>query len=113
MGGKRGTYILYMQKIPISVHLLRNKEHTPLSSLVTEISKLCGKQNPSSLAAHRCLKEEHTRTILPAQAVAREALDLERTISDLVKRGVWPDAGGDPTDVGDGPAPDADRGSMT
>ena len=37
-----------------------------------------------SLAAHRSLKEEHTRTILPAQALAREALGLERKISDLV-----------------------------
>ena len=53
-------------------------------SFVTEVRKLRGKKNPLSLAAHRSLKDEHTRTILPAQALAREALALERKISDLV-----------------------------
>jgi hypothetical protein len=53
-------------------------------SFVTEVRKLRGKKNALSLAAHRSLKEEHTRTILPAQALAREALALERQISDLV-----------------------------
>jgi hypothetical protein len=37
-----------------------------------------------SLAALKGLREEHTRTILPAQALAREALALERGINDLV-----------------------------
>ena len=55
-------------------------------AFVTEIRKLRGKKNPLSLAAHRSLKEEHTRTILPAQALAREALALERKISDLVNQ---------------------------
>lgn len=53
-------------------------------SFVAEVRKLRGKKNPLSLAAHRSLKEEHTRTILPAQDLAREALTLERRISDLV-----------------------------
>ncbi len=53
-------------------------------SFVTEVRKARGKKNPLSLAALRSLREEHTRTILPAQALAREALGLERTISDLV-----------------------------
>jgi hypothetical protein len=53
-------------------------------SLVSEVRKLRGKKNPLSLAAHRSLKEEHARTILPAQALAREALALERQISNLV-----------------------------
>jgi hypothetical protein len=53
-------------------------------TFVAEVRKLRGKKNPLSLAAHRSLKEEHTRTILPAQALAREALGLERQISDLV-----------------------------
>ena len=53
-------------------------------SFVTEVRKLRGKKNPLSLAALKSLREEHTRTILPAQALAREAMALERKISDLV-----------------------------
>ena len=53
-------------------------------TFVNEIRKARGKKNPLSLAALRNLRDEHTRTILPAQALAREALDLERKISDLV-----------------------------
>lgn len=38
-------------------------------------------------------RKEHPRTILPAQALAREALALERRISDLVNEayGLTPD----------------------
>jgi hypothetical protein len=53
-------------------------------SFVAEVRKLRGKKNPLSLAALKSLREEHTRTILPAQALAREALALERRIGDLV-----------------------------
>ncbi len=53
-------------------------------AFISEVRKLRGKKNPLSLAALKSLREEHTRTILPAQALAREALALERTISDLV-----------------------------
>ena len=53
-------------------------------SFVTEVRKPRGKKNPLSLAALRSLREEHTRSILPAQALAREALALESKISDLV-----------------------------
>ena len=53
-------------------------------SFVAEVRKARGKKNPLSLAALRSLREEHTRTILPAQPLAREALTLERRISDLV-----------------------------
>ncbi len=53
-------------------------------SFVAEVRKARGKKNPLSLAALRNLREEHTRTILPAQALAKEALALERKISDLV-----------------------------
>jgi hypothetical protein len=38
----------------------------------------------ANLVALRSIREEHTRTILPVQALAREALGLERKISDLV-----------------------------
>jgi hypothetical protein len=53
-------------------------------SFVNEIRKARGKKNPLSLAALRSLREEHIQTILPAQALAREALALERKISALV-----------------------------
>jgi hypothetical protein len=53
-------------------------------AFVAEVRKARGKKNPLSLAALRSLREEHTRTIVPAQALAREALVLERKISDLV-----------------------------
>jgi hypothetical protein len=49
-----------------------------------EVRKARGKKSPLSLAALRSLREEHTETILPAQAVAKEALASERKISDLV-----------------------------
>ncbi len=53
-------------------------------SFVNEVRKLRDKKSPLSLAALKGLREEHTRTILLAQALAREALALERKISDLV-----------------------------
>jgi hypothetical protein len=53
-------------------------------AFVAEVRKARGKKNPSSLAALRSLREEHARTILPAQDLAKEALSLERKISDLV-----------------------------
>ena len=37
-----------------------------------------------NLAVLKSLREAHTRTTLPAQALAREALAPERMISDLV-----------------------------
>jgi hypothetical protein len=51
---------------------------------VSEVKKLRGKKNPLSLAALKNLREEHERTIIPAQALAREAQELERKVSDLV-----------------------------
>jgi hypothetical protein len=53
-------------------------------ALVAEVKKLRGKKKALSLAALRSLRDEHGRTIVPAQVIAREALGLERQISDLV-----------------------------
>jgi len=53
-------------------------------NLIAEIKKVRGKKKPLSLAALRSLRDEHARTIIPAQALASEALGLERRISDLV-----------------------------
>jgi hypothetical protein len=53
-------------------------------AFVAEVRKLRGRKNPLSLAALKNLREEHERTIVPAQALARETLTLERRVSDLV-----------------------------
>ncbi len=53
-------------------------------AFAAEVKKLRGRRNPLSLAALRGLREEHERTIVPAQKLAREAQALEKTISDLV-----------------------------
>jgi len=46
-----------------------------------------------SLAAVRNLREEHARTVVPAQTLAAEAWGLERQVSDLVNQayGLTPD----------------------
>jgi len=61
--------------------------------LIAEVRKVRGKKKPLSLAALRSLREEHARTIEPAQALAAEARGLERRISDLVNEayGLTPD----------------------
>jgi TaqI-like C-terminal specificity domain len=53
-------------------------------ALIAEVKKLRGKKKPLSLAGLRNLREEHQRTIIPAQALAREARSLEQQVSDLV-----------------------------
>jgi len=53
-------------------------------TLISEVKKQRGKKKPLSLAGLRSLRDEHGRTIVPAQALASEALGLEQRISDLV-----------------------------
>ncbi len=53
-------------------------------SFAAEVRKAKGRKSPLSLAALRSLREEHSKTILPAQALAKETLGLERKVSDLV-----------------------------
>jgi hypothetical protein len=53
-------------------------------AFVAEVKKVRGKKIPLTLAALRSLREEHERIIVPAQAIAREAQELERAVSDLV-----------------------------
>lgn len=62
-------------------------------ALISEVKKHRGKKKPLSLAAIRSLREEHARTIVPAQALASEARGLERRVSDLVNEayGLTPD----------------------
>ena len=53
-------------------------------ALVAEVKKIRGKKKPLSLAALRSLREEHGRTIVPAQTLADEARGFERRVSALV-----------------------------
>ena len=53
-------------------------------AFIAEVRKLRGKKKPLSLAALRNLRDEHERTIVPAQALAHEARTLEQQVSDLV-----------------------------
>jgi hypothetical protein len=53
-------------------------------ALIAEVRKLRGKKKPLSLAGLRNLREEHERTIVPAQVLAREARGLEQQVSDII-----------------------------
>jgi TaqI-like C-terminal specificity domain len=53
-------------------------------SFIAEVKKVRGKKKPLSLAALKSLREEHTNTILPAQALAADAQALEQQVTDLV-----------------------------
>ena len=52
---------------------LENPIDLDSDALIAEVKKLRGKKKPLSLAGLRSLREEHERTIVPAQALAREA----------------------------------------
>jgi hypothetical protein len=62
-------------------------------SLIAEVKKIRGKKKPLSLVALRSLRDEHARTIDPAQALASEAGGLEQRVNDLVNEayGLTPD----------------------
>jgi hypothetical protein len=53
---------------------------------VSEVKRIRGKKQPLSSAGLHALRDEYTRTIAPAHALAAETLTLERTLSDLVNR---------------------------
>ena len=63
---------------------LRSSLELDSESFVNEARRLRGKNGPLSLAALRSLRTEHNATIIPAQALEKEALGLERKISELV-----------------------------
>jgi len=48
--------------------------------------RIRGKKQPLSSAGLHALRDEYTRTIEPARALAAEALILESTLSDLVNQ---------------------------
>jgi hypothetical protein len=51
---------------------------------VNEVKRLRRKKQPLSSAGLHAPRDEYTRTIEPARALAAETLTLERTLSDLV-----------------------------
>ena len=53
---------------------------------VGEVKRIRGKKHPLTVAGVQGLREEYTRTIEPARALAAETLKLERTLSDLVNQ---------------------------
>ena len=53
---------------------------------VAEVKRIRGKNQPLSSAGLHALRDEYTRTIAPARALAAETLALERTLSDLVNQ---------------------------
>jgi hypothetical protein len=52
--------------------------------LIAEVKKLRGKKRSMSLAGLRSLREEHDRTIAPAQAIAREGRIVEQRVATLI-----------------------------
>lgn len=53
-------------------------------TFVGEVKKARGRKNPLSAAGLRSLRDEHARTIVPAQRLAAEAFTLEHRLSDLI-----------------------------
>jgi hypothetical protein len=84
-------------KVEFEVDKLSSRLCCPIAldsdAFVNEVKKVRGKKKPLSLAALRSLREEHARTIVPAQAFTVEARELETMVSDLVNGayGLTPD----------------------
>ena len=53
-------------------------------TLAAEVKKIRGKAAPLTVAGLKQLKDEHAASVVPLQALAREAAGLERRVSDLV-----------------------------
>ena len=53
---------------------------------LSEVKRIRGKKLPLTAAGVHGLRDEYTRTIAPARALAAETLQLERTLSDLVNQ---------------------------
>ncbi len=53
---------------------------------VGEVKRIRGKKHPLTAPGLHGLRDEYTRTIVPARALVAETLTLERTLSDLVNQ---------------------------
>jgi hypothetical protein len=80
--------ILDWLKVEFEVVKPTMKLQSPLDldtdGFVAEVKKSRGKGKSMTAAALAALRDEHTRTIAPAQALAADVLTLERRLSDLV-----------------------------
>lgn len=83
----RGMFLDWL-KVEHEIEKPSTKLLSPVSldsdAFVAEVRRIRGRRQPLSVAALRSLREEHARTIIPAQGLAEEARGLERRISDLV-----------------------------
>jgi hypothetical protein len=90
--GQKGTQrtLLDWLRVEYSIEKPSNKllAFTKLDSdtLVTEVKRIRGRGQPLTSAGVHALRDEYTRTIEPARALAAETLKLERTLSDLVNQ---------------------------
>jgi hypothetical protein len=55
-------------------------------TLVSEVERVRGRKQPLTAAGQKRLREEYTRTIVPARALAAEMYQLECALSDLVNQ---------------------------
>lgn len=55
-------------------------------TLVSEVERVRGRKQPLTAAGEKRLREEYTRTIVPARALAAEMYQLECALSDLVNQ---------------------------
>ena len=55
-------------------------------AFIAEVKRIRGKKLPLTAASLAVLREEYTRSIDPARALAAETLQLERTLSDLINQ---------------------------
>ncbi len=53
---------------------------------VAEVKRIRGNKHPLSSAGLHALRDEYTRTSVPARALAAETLTLERALSNLVNQ---------------------------
>ena len=65
---------------------LQNLTDLDSDGFIAEVKHIRGKKLPLTAAGLQALREEYTRTIDPARALAAEALMLERELNDLVNQ---------------------------
>lgn len=65
---------------------LQNLTALDSDSFIAEVRHIRGRKLPLTTAGLQALREEYTRTIEPARALAAESLKLERDLSDLVNQ---------------------------
>jgi hypothetical protein len=57
-----------------------------LGAYCEAVKRICGKKLPLTAAGVHALRDEYSRTVEPARALAAETLNLERPLSDPVNQ---------------------------